>query len=800
MRFADLSQDVRYVARGVRTAPGFFLTLTFTLALGIALTTVLVSVVDAVLLRGLPFANADRLVTLQTKEQNFTLPGVRMRAADVWRAQGAIFERVELYGETQLEYTRGAEPAMLRGTDVSAGVFEMLGVPAQLGRTFAADDFAANATPTVVIADDFWRTRLRHDPQILGKTITLNGVARTVIGVMPPGFTFHTMAPKAWIPMDQSAARRGDGLIRVLALRHAPLAVAQALADARAEQLAREEPGTDLTWKIALVPVGSWRANPDVSRALWVVLAAAGCVLLIGCANAANLVLVRNVTRERELALRSALGAARSRLARQLLVENLAIAAASGALGIACAHGLLAAVVPLIPSEVTFGSYFPITLDARVLAFASLVTLGTGLVFGMAPALLASSRGERLSSAIIGRTATDTAPATRLRAATLAVQLAFAAILVSGALLFARSFARLLNVPPGLDVERLAIMSMNLGQQRYPDSTARRAFYDGLTERLRALPGVVAISRAMGAPPRTGFSFDITAEAEGRAVPASQPDIMPFNIVDSAYFATTGTALLAGRGFQRSDEGSDVAVVSAGLAQWLWGDESPVGRRFRLDTDRPWTTVIGVAADAKLMGPDDREGRFGLYRYREGMSAPYVTIVLRTNGDPAALLDGMRRAVHAIDPDQPAEEVTTMTEQFGNAVAKPRFFLVLMTLFGASALVLASVGIYGTASFAANRRSRELAIRMALGATDASVKRLVMRQTILIVAAGLLAGGATAVLLSRFVGSLLFGVEALDPVSLGGAGGVLFVAALCASYVPVATVLRRDPLASLRAE
>jgi putative ABC transport system permease protein len=796
----DIGQDVSQWGRSIRHAPGFFAACIITIALGIAFTTVLLSVVDAVLLRPLPFRDASRLVTLGSRDGQSILPGVPLETLETWRAPGSAFERAETWMQSETELGgNGMDPAVLRTTRTSNGMFEMLGARAQIGRVFTAADITGGAPPVVIVSDQFWHERMHADPSPVGRTLTLGGVVHTVIGVMPPGFTFHVLAPAIWVPLTAADVAKPGTLVEVVARLKVPLAAATAWADARAAQLTREQPAQKL-WKIAITPLGGWRANPDVKRGLWVVLACAACVLLIGCANTANLMLVRNATRVRDIAIRSALGASRRRLARQLLVESLGLAIVAGALGIVLANWLLALVVPMIPSDVTFGSFHPIVIDPRVLFVTSVLSLGTGLVFGLVPALRGAAAGERLAAAA-GRAHGGSRAATRLQSAGLAAQLGFAVLLLGGAALFGRSFVRLLQVDPGVDVAHLASVSFSLSRTRYPDSTARRQFYQRVEAAFRSIPGVDGVTRASGTPPHAGFSFRTEIQAQGQPVAANQPELVPFAFVDTSYFRTAGTRIIAGRALEAQDMVAvqPVAVVDEQFAHWLWGAASPVGRQYRMSETAPWITVIGVAHDAKLMGPDDREGQFEVYLPFKG-AASYSTILLHTPGQPAALLTPMREAVRKIDPDQAVNQVTTMSSLFSDALAKPRFFLWLMMAFGVAALVLAAIGTYGTASFSARRRSRELAIRMAMGASEGNVLAFVMRQTGRVILIGLAAGLVATFALSRIVANLLFGVSASDPLALGTAVAMLGVTALVSSYLPALRVVRMEPFRALKTD
>jgi putative ABC transport system permease protein len=799
------SPDLRLAARALLRRPGYTALVALTLALGIGATTAVFTVVDAVLLRPLPFRDVDRLVELGVRlDGGYTAPYLRPAALDAWQAERGVVDAVARYGNRSVVLEQG-EPRDLRAVTVSREFFPLLGVPPRLGRTFAAEEVAREER-VAVVSDALWRSALGADPAAVGSAITLDGARYVVIGVMPATFRYPRGEVGLWLPLGRPAAaapgRPPERLQAIARLpRGVPLGAAQARADARARHLAAARPDVD-GWALQLSPVGAWRANPDMRRALTVLAGAVACVLLIACANAANLLLVRATAARRDLTVRAALGATRGRLVRELLAEAGLLALAGGGLGLGLAYGSVRGMVALAPSELVTLSYGPLAMDGRVLAFAVALSAGTVLLCGVVPALRATRRGTALASG--DRAATGTREHRRLRGALVVGQLALSVALLVGAGLLLHSFARLARVAPGMDVHRLALLELFPSAQRYPTRAEREPFYAAVVERVRALPGVDAVSVVSGvAGSSGGFHFGTALEAEGAGHPAGgDPDILPFAEADTSYFRTLGIPIRQGRAFEAADLVPDAhtAIVDGDLARHLWPDGRAVGRRFRTGPDSPWLTVVGIAGDVKLQGPDDRTHRFELYYPSRVGAGGQRTIAVRTAGDPAALLPLLPAAVHAVDPRQPVLDVTTATRQYREPLAKPRFLLLLMAAFAGVAAALAAVGLYGVVSYTVTQRTRELGVRMALGARRARIVGDVVRDGARLAALGMAVGLGTALLLGRFVESLLFGVTPTDPLTLGAVVVGLGAVAVLAAYVPARRASRIDPVVAIRTE
>lgn len=801
-----LAAELRTALGAIVRRPATSALLVFTIGLGIGATTSIFTVVDAVLLRPLPFHEPDRLANIWTMEQNgFAHPGVVREVADRWSGDSSLFAQVESFVDRSLLYRGTDEPSEVRATFVSRGLFSLLGVRAAMGRTILDDDMVAAAPNVTVVSDEFWRTRLGASRDALGRTIVLDGQQYLVIGVMPSWFRYPLGRVSMWLPMKPGALTANEQR-QVNLVGRIRDGLTPAAAQERVRQLSAQLDETSPRpngWGVGLFFLGHNTVNPDVKTGLWVLSGAVLCLLLIACANAANVLLVRTTARQRELSIRSALGATRATLVRQLLVESAALALLGGAVGVLTAYWGVDLLLMIVPAELSFLSYSSIGVDGRVLAFATAASLATGLLFGVGPALRASrARGTFL---VQERSGTGSRGANRMRGALIVAEVALSLTLLVGASLFARSFARLNSVDPGFDVNRIVSVQMSISATRYPTPEQRSTVIDAYRDRLRMIPGVAAVAVSTGLPPRAGVTFADGVEAEGGSAPLNAETItIPFAEADTAYFATLGIGLVRGRAFTVEDRrASDSRVIiDPDLARALWPTEDPIGRRLRLDPEGKWHTVVGVAEDVKLMGPDDAAGTFGIYYALPtlGRATRFVEFVIRASGDPALLVQPIKRAIWASDPQQPIQEVATARERMADVLAKPRFLLTLMSVFAGVALGLAVIGIYGVLSSAVAQRTREIGIRMALGAQTRDVVQAVLGHGVTLVALGVALGVSLTVAGGRLVRSLLFGVEPLDPTAYAIAAATLVVAALVACYVPARRATRVDPMVAVRAD
>ena len=807
-----VAQDVRYGLRTLARAPGFTVAAVLALALGIGATTAIFSVVDAVLLRPLPYDHPDRLAVVLTRGTGPVAPG---NFVD-WRRDASSFDRMGAAESWGTNLGGEGRPEHVEGVRVTSDIFPLLGVRPQLGRIFTPDEDQPGKAQVVVLGHRLWQRRFGGDASVVGRSITLDGVPHVVVGVMPRGFEFPPFwatGAEVWAPLplaDRAGSHTGQSL-----RTFARLAPGASLERARAEmatitgRMEKEYPGTNRNVVVRTlddIVVG------DVRSALLILLGAVAFVLLIACANVAHMLLARASARHKEVALRAALGASRARVIRQLLTESIVLAAIGAVAGVALAAATLRALIAISPGNLprleTAG------LDGRVLAVTLLVSLVTGITFGLVPAVQASRfdltgslrEGEPGSTVGAGRH--------RLRRLLMASELALALVLLVGAGLMIRTFVALRRFDPGFDPRRVVSAVVSLSGSRAEEPARRLAFYDEVLGRVRALPGVVAAS-AINHLPLAGDVWGFPFHVEGR--PPDPPGESPsasFRVVLPGYFRTMGLPLLRGRDFTDDDRlgAPGTIIVNEWLAERFWPGADPIGKRLTLgagDKDPEWLTVVGVAHNAArgkwAAAPDEemylplRQNR--LYLERQGGPFSYLTLVVRTTtDDPAALAPSLRTAVWDVDGNVAVSELQTMEEVVARATASPRFYLLLLGSFAAAALALAAVGIYGVMSYAVARRRNEIGIRMALGAQPGDVLRLVMREAVTVAAVGGAVGLVVAALLSRLMGGLLYGVGAMDPVTFAGVCAVLTTVALAATYVPARRAVRVDPLAALRAE
>jgi predicted permease len=802
-------RDLRYAARALARTPGFTAAAVLALALGIGANTAIVSVVDSVLLRPLPYAEADRLTVIL---HGGTKPVAPANYLD-WRRQSTTFEAMGAADFWTPNLTGGDRPEKLWALRMTADVLPLLGIPPLLGRFFRPEEDAIGRDRVAVLSYGLWQRSFSGEPQVIGRRITLDGESYEVIGVMPSGFRFAPFwATRAalWAPLalaERATSRAGNSL-RVFA-RLKPgvsLAAAQAELATITGRLEKEFPGTNRN--VVVTPLKE-RVVGDVRRPLLVLLVAVGFVLTIACANVAHMLLARGAARRREIAVRMALGAGRSRVVRQLLTESLLLGLLGGAagllLGFAGVRGLLSLHPIGLPRTDT------ISLDARVLAFTMVVSLATGALFGLVPALRAARLslseafrdGERGSTEGIGRR--------RARSILIASEFALALMLLVGAGLMMRSFLALRGIDPGFDPRNVitAVVSVTGSAEAQP---GRRAlFFQSLVERIQRLPGVTAAS-GINHLPLAGdiWGFPFWVEGEPRPRPGEQ-HTATYRVVLPGYFRTMGVPILRGRDFTADDrlDSPGVAVVNQKLAGQYWPGEDAIGKRINLDAPgkpEAWLTVVGVAKDtvrSEWAAAPEEEVFLPYLQNRSYLENPgshvvYLTLVVRTSGEASVLASAIRGTVGSLAKDVAVSDIQTMDAVVDAAMAQPRFYLLLLGAFAAVALTLAAVGIYGVISYSVTTRTREIGVRMALGATRAELLRLVVGQAMKVVVAGAAVGLAGALALTRLMETLLYGVGAADPLTFLSVSLVLVAVALLASYVPARRAMRADPLRALR--
>ena len=798
-----LIQDLRYAARTLLKSPGFTLVAVITLALGIGANTAIFSVVNAVLLRPLPYPASDRLVAIWG---SYGADRQRVTAyTDVmdFRAQTTTFDAIGVVRGETVNLTGRETPERLNGEFVTADVFRVLGTQAGRGRTFTAEETTPGSGREVaVLSYDAWKTRFGADPGILGRPLLLNARPHVVIGVMPPGFTSPFGPADVWLPITSipSPETFDRGVQNVWAIGR--LRAGTTLARARndlgtiARRLAAQYPASNAGWGVTLIPLREQVAG-DVGPALLILLAAVGLVLLIACANVANLQLARGAARRHEITVRASLGAGRARLVRQLLTESLLVSAAGGAAGLLLAAWATGALVRAVPGGVP--SFEPVRVDGPVLLFTAGATVVAALLFGLAPAL-AVSRAD-LGDALRVRAPEGRRGGARLRSGLVVAELALCMVLMASAGLLLRSVGRMRRVDPGFDPGNLLTFEFRLPRAKYRDAAAMAAFFERVVPQLRAVPGVAGAA-LVGSTPFTGNWDDVAYTVADRPAPA--PGLAPTALRDAvsdAYFGTMRIPLVAGRDFDARDRAGalPVVIVSRELARREWPGASALGKRIRPVGDSAWSTVVGVVGDSRqrTLGEDLRPRL-----YVPVLQSPmaFSNVVARTTGDPLALAPSVRAALWSVDPDQPVWEVTSMDRLLARSMRQERFTTLLTGLFAALALLLAAVGVYGVMAYTVSQRTREVGIRLAVGAAPRQVVALVFGRGLKVTAVATALGLAGALVATRLLRSQLFGVAPGDPVTFVAAAAVLAIVALLACWLPARRAAKVDPVVALRSE
>jgi putative ABC transport system permease protein len=810
MIMSTLIQDLRYGLRNLMKRPGATAIALITLALGIGVNTAIFSAVDSVLLRPLPFKDSETLVALWEHSPNMGIARNEMAPANVFdlRQQNQVFEDVGAFGELSINLTGEGEPERLEGQLVTASVFRVLGVQPALGRIFSPEEDQVGQHRVALLSDALWRRRFNADRGIINRNLTLNGESFTVVGVMPPGFFFPVHESELWVPWampPEQAAGRGDHYLRVVARLKPGVTIERANADIEsvATRLAAEYPRTNEGLGFL---ANSFHRDfvGDLRLPILILFGAVGVVLLIACANVANLLLAQATTRRREIAIRMALGARRWTICQQLLLESLLLSIGGGLLGVLGAIWGVEALSKLLPASLS--KLQAVSIDARVLIFTLVVVVFTAIAFGVVPALHAAraNPGEALNE-----TARDAAGGSGryIRRVLVVSEVALAVVLLVGAGLLIRSFQQLRQVDIGFKPDNLLTMRMDLPFPKYSKRETRRAFYDEVLRRVKDLNGVDSAGMITFLPLSfSGMKFSFSVE--GRDVPSdSALPFVLYRAVSPDYFRALGIPLQRGRLFDTRDsaDAPPAIIVNRRLAEQFWPGEDPTGKRLKigpLDSPNPWTIIVGVVGDVRQAGLYG-EQQFEMYvpyaQETRGFVAPR-DLVVRTNGDPTLLAKAVREAVWAVDKDQPVSKVRTMDDVLAAATSRERFQTLLLTMFATLALVLACVGLYGVISYAAAQRTHEIGVRMALGAQPGDVLRLVLRQGMTLTFSGLLLGLAGGLAVMRVMSDLLFGVTATDAVTYLSVGTLLVLVAFVACYVPARRATKVDPLTALRYE
>jgi predicted permease len=798
-----LWQDLRYGARMLAKHPGFTLVAVVALALGIGANSAIFSVVDAVLLRPLPFEESDRLVFLSERSPQLEGMSISYPNFTDWRAQNQSFEKIGVYRRNSYNLTGRGEPERFVGGIFSADLFAALRVRPALGRLFTNDEDKPGAQPVVVLSHGLWQRRFGGDPSIVNQNLTLNGVGYTVIGVMPADYSWPR-GVELWTPVGQESGQpswqqRGNhpGLYGVARLKPGvTIEQARANMDAIAVALEKQYPDSNTNNRVSVTPLLDVIVR-DVRPRLYVLLAAVACVLLIACANVANLLLARATTRQKEIALRAALGASRWRVVRQLLTESVLLASLGGLLGLALAKWGVKLLIAISPNTIPRAN--EVGLDMRVVAFTAAVSILTGVIFGLVPAWQASRTDVNEVLKEGGRGSTGRRH--WFRSGLVVAEVVMTLVLLVGAGLLIRSFHRLQNVDPGFGVENLLTFNVALPQRKYAEPPQRVNFYNQLLQNLRNLPGVESVAMASGLPLGNN-GWQTSYNIIGRPEPArGQRPITEVAHVSPDYFKTMGITLLKGRYFTEQDtrESPRVTVIDEEFARREWPSADPLGQQLRTGGDNP-ITIIGVVRRVRMEGLREDSGRVQSYYPYQQIALGGMSVVLRTAGDPMSLAAGVRQQVLAVDPDQPIFNVQTMGEIWNLSIAPEKLVLMLLIVFASVALVLAGLGIYGVMSYTVTQRTHEIGIRMALGARPFDILRGVVGQGMALAGVGVGIGLAAAFGLTRLMRGLLFGVSASDPLTFAGVAVTLVLIALAACYVPARRATKVDPMVALRYE
>lgn len=810
----ELVAEVRHAARSLIKSPTLLVVASLTLALGIGANAAIFSLLDATLLAPLPYPRPDRLVKIWGRFTDIGTPGDRnwisVPEFEDIRAGQHSFSAVAAIDTSSFNVSAGIRPERVAGAAVSPAFFKLIGVAPALGRTFFDDEAQPGRDNVVVLSDAYWRRSFGSDSHVVGRVVRVNGVPAEIVGVMPAGFAYPPDAemwtPRAFSAEELAPTSRGSHSLEVLARIEPSLTMDRVRADmARlSESIIEANPQyhyREVHFALLTVPLAEEMVG-DIRAALFLLMGTVGFVLLIACANVANLQFVRASGRARELAVRAALGAGRGRLVRQLLIESLLLACCGGALGLLAARWALAVLVPLAAHA--FPRVAGTTLDGSVLAFTALVVCLTAVVFGIAPAIRGA--GVNLTDTLrsAGRSSSGDPASRRLRRLLVAGEIALALVLLVGAGLFARSLARVLDVDSGFRPGGVLTFRVALPGAKYDTPGARRAFFRDLLDRARRMPGVVSAG-AVTFLPLGGSGSSGTTTVDSPIVTGRRASFeADWRAVLPGYFETMGIHLISGRWFTEADNesGALVAIVDETMARAYWPGRDAVGQRIRRGgpaSRNPWLTIVGVVAHVRYRTLE-AASRAELYWPELQTPWPFETFTLRTAVDPASLRPVIEREVAAIDPEQPIFAVRTMSEIVADSTARRRLATELLGVFAGVALLLAMAGVYGISAHAVAERTSELGLRLALGADPSRVVALIVGQSLVLATAGVAVGLAAAKALARAVAGQLFQVTPGDPAILAGASALLVATGLLASYLPARRAARIDPAATLRAE
>jgi len=811
----EMIQDLRYGVRMLLKNPGFTLMAVLTLSLGIGANTAIFSVMNATLLRPLPYQNPDQLLMVWgTNPGGFGWRGKTGFSAPSfldYQEQNQVFERMATFNGVGFTLTEVGHPENIAGGLVTPEFFEVLAVQPILGRAFLPEEMQAGRDHVAVLNYNFWQRRFGSDPQIIGQTIRLDATPYTVIGVLPQGFDFsipdYFKSRDLWVPalLPRDNAERGHKYLSVIARLKSGVMLRQAEQEMGAitARLAQAYPGQMTGFGVKLVPLHEQIVG-DLRLVLLLLFGAVGFVLLIACANVANLQLARASTRQKEISIRAALGASRLRLLRQLLTESVLLAVIGGALGLLLAAWGIRLLTGLgrVPSGTV------VTLDSAVLAYSLLLSLITGILFGLAPAL--QSTPQRLSESLKegGRNSAASSSGLRLRRLLTVSEVALSLILLVGAGLLIRSFVGLLRVNPGFETKNILTAHFELPKYAYPEASKQAAFYTQVMERIKALPGVTAVGATDELPPTMGrHSNTFSIEGHPPIDQANQSLAVQSRLVTAEYFQVMGIPLIGGRVFSDTDDeaATPVALINQTFARRFFPNENPIGQHLRFGSANPWSTIVGVVGDVRGFGLDKQPNSEIYLPSQQHNFLPYhplshMHLVVRAGSDPNGLAAAVLGAVRELDKDLPPPSARTMETVLAASIAERRSNMLLLGVFAMIALILAGVGVYGVISYAVAQRTQEIGIRMALGARPLDIITLVMRNGMSLVFIGIALGIVGAWALTRWMASLLFEVSATDPLTFAVIALLLALVALLACWIPAWRATQVDPMVALRHE
>lgn len=807
----NLWRDLKYSLRTLKNKPGFAAVVIFTMAMSIGANTALYSVLSAVLFRAMPYADADRLVMVWETNLKKNLPESLFSVPKYTavKEQNRVFDETAAFTFGNFNLTGRDEPEQIRGARVSGSLVRVLGVKIALGRDFLPEEDEPGANPVVVLSHELWQRKFGADPSVIGRPVTLDGKIYTVVGVMPQGFSFYNESVRLWVPrafdnnlLTPEQVKRGAGSLMVVARLKPGVELQQVAASTAVinQQYQQEYPGnSDADNEIKVIPLREQLVR-DIRTTLLVIWGAVALVLLIACANIANLLLARAATRSREIAVRTALGASRGRLVRQMLTESVTMSLLGGALGLVLAYWGVPAILALNPDNVPH--FNEIGISPQVFAFTLVLSLLAGLFFGLAPSLQLSK--TKLNETLKDSAKGSTAGRARRRGQSLlvVVQISLTLLLTILAALTLQSYRHLQGVSPGFDARNVLTMRLSLAKSKYPEPQQQESFYRQVLERVGNTPGVVSVG-AISYLPLAGGSIQYFYNVEGTERRGLGKDPLASTyVVSSGYFKTMSIPLLQGRAFTDQDDSKapKAVVISRSLAARYFKDESPLGRRLAISADYSpagWMTIVGVAENVKSSDLGE-EARDTIYVPYTQVRWPNMYLVVRAPTGPENLTGAVRGQIRSVDPDQPISSIRTMEDVVGSSVAQSRFTVVLLGAFAGLALLLAIIGVYSMMAYSVNERVYEIGIRMAVGAQEKDVLRLFLIKGLKLTLVGLIVGIAVSAGVTRVIESMLFGVNATDPATFAGVTLLIACVALLACYLPARSASRVDPITALR--